>query len=74
MNYANILEFASTHKKSIIKKLRNRAVSQFMANIDNDKFDEQKELQSLKIEERALTRADELIEIILERMARGENI
>jgi len=74
MNFESIVEFARENKTQIIDSMRTKHATQFMALINNPDFNESKELIELKIEERALSRTEELIEIVLETMTKGERI
>lgn len=68
--FSSIIEFTRETKSTIIEEMKVKLASEFMAKLNNVNFDD-KELQGLKIEERALSRVEELLETILERMEKG---
>jgi len=71
MIYVKIIETTREHKKKIIEQLKQDAALDFLERITNESFDDKEELDNLKIEKRAIERADEIIEIVIEKLERG---
>jgi len=72
LNYANIIDFARSHKDSLIEKRRIKAALEFMSKMNTINFEEKKDLQAIKTIDEALSIAGSVIEEILESMEKGE--
>ncbi len=70
-SYSGIIEFARENSGKLINNMKVKLSSEFIAKINNVNFDEKVELDKLKIEERALSRCEELIENVLEILERS---
>ena len=74
MNYESIIEFTRQNKSKIIDEMKQQVATQFISRVNHPDFDDKKEMAELKIEERALSRTEELIETVIEKMEKGEKI
>ena len=72
MTYDSVIQFIRENKQHELDKMRYALANQFMARINNDNFVQDTELLNLKVEECALSRIDELLETLLEKIERGE--
>ena len=71
VTYDSIIEFTRDNKHQIIDGMKVKLASEFMARLNTQAMDDGQELKDLRIEERALSRVDELLETVLERMESG---
>ena len=70
-SYQSILEYARLHKNEILEDMKVKTCSKFMSIINNEGIDQQKELLDLRVEERAISLAGNVIENVIEKMEKG---
>jgi len=70
-SYQGVIDFVRENKDILIEDMKVTVASQFMASLNSPGSDDNKLLEDIKIEERALERTSELIEKVLEKLEGG---
>jgi signal recognition particle GTPase len=73
VNYNSLIEFIRENKKTAIENMRTKSAVHFAKNLGNKEFDQEKELEMLRIEIAAIDISNEVIESILEKLESGGN-
>lgn len=72
MKFESIIEFAKFHSKEVIEEYKTKEAIQFMARVNADNFNAEKELLEFKVSDRAYSIAQNIIETIIDRLEKGE--
>lgn len=71
VTYESIIQFTREHSREIIKGMELKVADHFISRVNDPNFNDVQELKEIKIEQLALSKTQEILEKVLERMEKG---
>ena len=71
-NFSDIIEMVKEFKKDILEKMEKEYAYEVMQRSNQEDFDARKEFVDMRVEKRAFERTNEVIEIVIDRLEKGE--